>query len=84
MILPFSLKIPLIKFENKFNNSDIINKNKIKKKNNIKYIFNGVKDQKEIKKIHEYNIKFNNSFLRNIKCNNNIFFNILLFYFIFI
>ena len=71
------LKIPLIKYENKFNNSDIINNNIIKKENNIKYIFNGVKDQKEIKKIHEYNIKFNNSFLRNIKWNNNILKNIL-------
>ena len=77
MILPLGLKIPLIKYENKFNNSDIINNNIIKKENNIKYIFNGVKDQKEIKKIHEYNIKFNNSFLRNIKWNNNILKNIL-------
>ena len=60
--------------KNRLNQSDIINNrnNKIKKERYVRYIFSSIKDKTKSKQLHEYNIKFNNSFLNNINLNNNI------------
>jgi hypothetical protein len=43
-----------------------------KNENDVKYVFNGVKDKIIKNNFHEYDIKFKNSFLRNINWNNNV------------
>ena len=57
---------------NKLNQMKIIKDDEMKKENEIKHIFNGVKDKMRKKNFHEYDIKFNNSFLKNINWNNNV------------
>ena len=59
---------------NKLNNYKIFNniEDESKKENSCKYIFNGVKEKAKKNTIHEYDIKFNNSFLKNINWNNNL------------
>ena len=57
---------------NKLNQMKIIKDDEVKKENEIKHIFNGVKDKMRKKNFHEYDIKFNNSFLKNINWNNNV------------
>ena len=81
LILPTASKITIMKSEKeiKLSKSNIINKidtNKndkgIKIRNNIKYLFNNNSDKKDNNKFHEYDIKFHNSFYRNVNWNNNI------------
>ena len=81
LILPTGSKILLMKNEReiKLSKSNIINKidnNKNDKgidvKNNIKNPFNNIYDNTNINKFHEYDIKFHNSFFKNVNWNNNI------------
>lgn len=67
--------------KNKLNQS-VLNINKIKKiklkqDKYIRDIIAGVKEEEKFKKLHEYNIRFDNSFLYNINWNNNILKNML-------
>ena len=79
LILPIVseiLKHDELKYEkNNLNQSDVnvINhKIKLKKSDYLKYILSGTNNEEKTQKIHEYNIKFHNSFLSNINWNNNI------------
>ena len=66
LILPIaSNKLNQLKIKNQVNDDS-------KKENDVKYIFNGVKDKIIKNNFHEYDIKFKNSFLRNINWNNNV------------
>ena len=59
---------------NTINQSDFLNgrHNKMKRDHSMKIIRSGFEESKNSKQIHNYNIKFNNSFLKNINWNNNI------------
>ena len=59
---------------NTINQSDFLNgrHNKMKREHSMKIIRSGFEESKNSKQIHNYNIKFNNSFLKNINWNNNI------------
>ena len=81
LILPTASKILIMKNdrEMKLSKSNIINKidnnrndKGIKIRNNIKYLFNNNYDKIDTNKVHEYDIKFHNSFYRNVNWNNNI------------
>ena len=66
LILPIaSNKLNQLKKKNQVNEDS-------KKENDVKYVFNGVKDKIIKNNFHEYDIKFKNSFLRNINWNNNV------------
>ena len=66
LILPIaSNKLNQLKKKNQVNDDS-------KKENDVKYVFNGVKDKIIKNNFHEYDIKFKNSFLRNINWNNNV------------